>query len=42
VLATAIAAEADFIVSGDAHLLDLGIHAGIVILTASELLQKIR
>ena len=29
VVATAVAGEADFIVSGDRHLLDLGEHAGI-------------
>ncbi len=41
VLATAIAAKADFIVSGDAHLLDLKGHAGIEILTATEALERI-
>jgi putative PIN family toxin of toxin-antitoxin system len=41
VLATAIAAKADFIVSGDAHLLDLRSHAGIEILAASELLARL-
>lgn len=41
VLATAIAAKAEFIVSGDAHLLDLRGHAGIKILTATEMLLLI-
>ena len=41
VLATAIAAKAEFIVSGDAHLLDLRDHAGIKILPATEMLLLI-
>jgi uncharacterized protein len=41
VLATAVAAKAEFIVSGDAHLLDLGSHAGIGILTAQALLGQL-
>lgn len=41
VLATAIAASADIIVSGDAHLLDLRSHAGIEILTAAEMLARL-
>ncbi len=41
VLATAIAAKADFIVSGDAHLLDLQSHARIQVVTAADLLRQI-
>lgn len=41
VLATAIAAKADLIVSGDVHLLDLKSHAGIRILNAAEALERL-
>ena len=37
----AVAAEADLIVSGDRHLLDLGSHHGIPIVTAAEALARI-
>ena len=40
VLATALAAQADAIVSGDAHLLDLKQYHGIPILTAAETLAR--
>lgn len=33
VVATAVAGEADYIISGDRHLLDLGEHAGISVIT---------
>lgn len=36
VIATAIAAKADLIVSGDRHLLDIGNHQGIRIITPAE------
>jgi putative PIN family toxin of toxin-antitoxin system len=39
VLECAVAGEADFIVSGDKHLLRLGSHAGIAILTVRQFLQ---
>ena len=39
VLATALATHADLIVSGDAHLLRLGQHKGIPILTPRQFLQ---
>jgi putative PIN family toxin of toxin-antitoxin system len=35
VLACAVTAQADLIVSGDRHLLDLGVHQGIPICTAA-------
>lgn len=38
VVATAIAGNADFIVSGDRHLLELGEHAGIRIISPAMLL----
>lgn len=41
VLACAIAAAADLIVSGDPHLVDLKSHCGIPILTPSEFLRKL-
>ena len=41
VLACAVAAHAQAIVSGDRHLLDLKINQGIPILTAPELLARI-
>jgi putative PIN family toxin of toxin-antitoxin system len=41
VLACAIAANADFIVSGDKHLLDLKRHQGIEIVNAGEALRRI-
>lgn len=39
ILATALAGEADFIVSGDKHLLDLGEYKAIKILTAVEFIK---
>jgi predicted nucleic acid-binding protein len=41
VIAAAVAAEADLIVSGDHHLLDLGSHQGIRILTPAAALAII-
>ena len=41
VLATALAAQADYIVSGDAHLLDLQSFQGIAIITASAAVDRI-
>ncbi|MEK7207760.1 MAG: putative toxin-antitoxin system toxin component, PIN family [Pseudomonadota bacterium] len=41
VLACALAAEAEIIVSGDRHLLDLKEHQGIRIVTAAEAVRKI-
>jgi putative PIN family toxin of toxin-antitoxin system len=41
VLAAAVAASADWIVSGDAHLLDLERHGGIDIVSASTAMQRI-
>jgi len=41
VLACAVDAEADVIVSGDSHLLALGEHQGILILTAREFLERL-
>ncbi len=41
VIAAAIAAEADFIVSGDRHLLKLGTHQGIRIVTPAEAVAAI-
>jgi putative PIN family toxin of toxin-antitoxin system len=41
VLATALAAQADAIVSGDAHLLDLKQYHGMPILTAAETLARV-
>lgn len=41
VIACAIAAQADFIVSGDHDLLDLGQYQGIAILNASDALVRI-
>lgn len=41
VLACAVAAQADAIVTGDRHLLDLKIYQGIPILAAAELLARI-
>lgn len=40
VLATALAAQADSIVSGDAHLLNLKQYHGVPILTAAETLAR--
>jgi putative PIN family toxin of toxin-antitoxin system len=42
VLACAVAAGADAIVSGDRHLLDLSNHQGIPVLTVSELLGRLQ
>jgi predicted nucleic acid-binding protein len=39
VLECALAGAADFIVSGDKHLLRLGSHAGIAIITVRQFLQ---
>ena len=41
VLACAIAAQADLIVSGDSHLLDLKSYQGIFILDSAQTLQRI-
>ena len=41
-LACAVAAQVDFIVSGDAHLLSLKKHAGCLIISAEEFLKKFR
>ncbi len=41
VIAAAIAAHAELIVSGDHHLLDLGSHQGIRIVTAAEALRLV-
>lgn len=41
VLACAIAADAEVIVSGDSHLLDLGVFSDIPIVTAIELLDRL-
>lgn len=41
VLACAIEGQADFIVSGDHHLLDLGEYMGIPIVTAREFLERL-
>ncbi len=41
VLAAAVTASADWIVSGDAHLLDLKRHGGIDFITASAAMQRI-
>ena len=41
VLACAIAANAEFIVSGDRHLLDLRDHQGIRIITAAEAAREL-
>jgi putative PIN family toxin of toxin-antitoxin system len=41
VVAAAVAAQADLIVSGDRHLLDLGAHNGIRIVTPAEALARI-
>jgi putative PIN family toxin of toxin-antitoxin system len=41
VIAAAVAAEADLIVSGDKHLLRIGTHAGIRIVTPAEALAAI-
>jgi putative PIN family toxin of toxin-antitoxin system len=41
VIAAAVAAEADLIVSGDRHLLDLGTHDGIRILSPAQALATI-
>jgi hypothetical protein len=40
-LACAVDAGADFIVSGDRHLLDLGEHRGIPIITVQEFMKKL-
>ncbi len=42
VIAAAVAAEADLIVSGDRHLLALGMHRSIRIVTPTEALTRIR
>jgi predicted nucleic acid-binding protein len=41
VIACAVAAQADVIVSGDKHLLDLQQYQNIPILTAAELVQRL-
>ena len=41
VIAAALAASADLIVSGDRHLLSLGGHRGIAILKVSEALEQL-
>ena len=41
VLACAIAAQADFIVSGDRHLLDLKEYQGILIVTSVEAVNRL-
>jgi predicted nucleic acid-binding protein len=41
VLACALDGQADLIVSGDRHLLDLGEYQGIPILTAREFLERL-
>ena len=41
VLATAVQGRADYIVSEDRDLLDLGQHAGIPIVTAGEFLRRL-
>lgn len=41
VIACALAARADAIVSGDQHLLDLAEHQGVVILTARQAIERI-
>jgi putative PIN family toxin of toxin-antitoxin system len=41
VIAAAVAARADLIVSGDRHLLSLGRHQGIAIVTARQALDRI-
>jgi len=41
VLAAAVAAQADLIVSGDGHLLRLGSHQGIAIVTARQALERV-
>ena len=41
VLACALAAQAELIVSGDRHLLELGVFQGIEIITAAQSLERI-
>ena len=41
VLAAAVTAQADLIVSGDGHLLRLGSHQGIAIVTARQALERV-
>ncbi len=41
VLACALAVQAELIVSGDRHLLELGVFQGIEIITAAQLLERI-
>ena len=41
-LACGLAADADFLVSGDDHLLDLGSYRGIEIVTPAEFLSRVR
>ncbi|WP_218508977.1 putative toxin-antitoxin system toxin component, PIN family [Variovorax sp. dw_308] len=41
VIAAAVAAQADLIVSGDRHLLSMGSHRGIVIVKVSEAVERI-
>lgn len=41
VLACALAAEAELIVSGDRHLLGLGVYQNIEIITAAQALERI-
>jgi len=41
VIAAAVAAQADLIVSGDSHLLSLGSHQGIAIVTVNQALERI-
>lgn len=42
ILATAVAARAEFIISGDHHLLALGQYKGIAILSAADLLARLQ
>jgi len=39
ILATALAGQASYIVSGDKHLLDLGVYRGIKVVTAIEFVK---
>jgi predicted nucleic acid-binding protein len=41
VLACAVAAKADLVVSGDPHLLKLGHYQGVLILTAAEAVDRL-
>lgn len=42
VIAAALAARADLVVSGDKHLLSMGSHQGIAIVSVAEALRRIR